>query len=209
MRPCLSPGRKETGCSEWQVNWWDLRTWWSGPDVEARRTGDGMPANPPLFPTPPAAGAALQREEGPVQVSTFTIWLLPLQPQPHKGWVYFYWLKRPVACARRFSWHQRRNVSGQALEILGYYSKQRVDLWQTFKMISLGYPASHELSDLLWISKLWIRWMSQIGGSAWFSIGSERHPRTNIWNRTQLNQMSPFCVLDQNLNKAIHPLAGS
>lgn len=143
MRPCLSPVRKETGCSEWQVNWWDLRTRWSGPDVEARRAGDGMPANPPLFPTPPAAGAALQREEGPVQVSTFPIWLFPLQPEPHKDSVYFYWLNRRVACARRFSWHQRRNVSGQALEILGYYPKQRVNLWQTFRMISNGYRASH------------------------------------------------------------------
>lgn len=54
--------------------------------------------------------------KGPVQVSTFTIWLFPLQPQPHKGWVYFYWLRWPVACARRFSRHQRRNVSGEALE---------------------------------------------------------------------------------------------
>lgn len=203
MRPCLSPRRKETGCSEWQVNWWDLQPSWSGPDVEARRAMDGMPANPPLFRTPPTAGAALQREEGPVQVSTFTIWLFPLQPQPHKGWVYFYWLRRLVACARCSSRHQRRNVSGQALERLCYSSKQRVDFVRDVQndqswSLAIRFVGSINTVKLMNVTNWW-----------WFSGGSGRRPRNHMSNRTQLNQMSPFCVLEQNLNKAFNLLAGS
>lgn len=51
--------RKKEEWSEWQVNWWDLWTSGSGPDVEARRSG--MVCQLIRLCPPSGAGAAPQR----------------------------------------------------------------------------------------------------------------------------------------------------
>lgn len=156
MRTCLSPGRKETGCSEWQVNWWDLRISRSGPDVGARRVGDGMPANPPLFPTRAAAGAAPRREEGPAQVSTSSVWLFLLQPQPHKGWVYFYWAEMASGMCSSFFLTSKTECFRTSFGNNWLISETTCKILTDIQSDQSRYPASCSLSVLRRV----LKWMN-------------------------------------------------
>lgn len=111
----------------------------SGPDVEARQAGDGMPANPPLFRTPPAAGARLFRERKDL----------------------FKWAPSPSDCSHSSrsltkagfistdwdgQWHvlvvfldiKERMFQDQLRKDSATLPNNGLILWQTFKMISPG-----------------------------------------------------------------------
>lgn len=91
--------KKKKEQSEWQVNWWDLRTSGSGPDVEARR--NGMVCQLIRLCPPSGEGPAPQR--GRTCSSEYLNNLIVLAPvRPYKGLVYFYWLKWPLACTLWF-----------------------------------------------------------------------------------------------------------
>lgn len=119
--------KKKVEWSEWQVNWWDLRTSGSGPDVEARR--GGMVCQLIRLCSPPRCGNG-SSEGGRTCSSEYLNNLIVPAPTPASQRLGLFLLtEMATGMCSLVCWHQRGNVSVRASEIIGYYLKWQVNLW--------------------------------------------------------------------------------
>lgn len=119
--------KKKVEWSEWQVNWWDLRTSGSGPDVEARR--GGMVCQLIRLCSPPRCGNG-SSERGRTCSSEYLNNLIVPTPTPASQRLGLFLLtEMATGMCSLVCWHQRGNVSVRASEIIGYYLKWQVNLW--------------------------------------------------------------------------------